>query len=140
LYLVGVDGNSIKNYMIRKICAYPLCDDLAAEDGSRCAEHIVVQKRVNSERWQRTQLAPDVAAWRKLYNLQWWRRQSREYLIRNPLCVECLSVGLVTEARDVDHKDPHRGDMKKFKDRKNWQGLCKSCHSRKTAREVFNNR
>ncbi|WP_338100978.1 hypothetical protein [Roseovarius nubinhibens] len=33
--------------------------------------------------------------------------------------------------------EPHRGDRAKFFDRTNWQALCKPCHSRKTAREVW---
>ena len=130
--------NKKRNDMLRKICAYPCCDELAVEDGSRCEDHTTVQKQVNTERWQQLQDRPEVAAWRKLYNLRWWRRESKEYLKRNPLCVDCASVGLITAASEVDHIEPHRGDLKKFRDRKNWQGLCKSCHSRKTASEVLN--
>jgi 5-methylcytosine-specific restriction protein A len=35
----------------------------------------------------------------------------------------------------VDHKVPHRGDMKLFWDRNNWQSMAKECHDRKTASE-----
>ena len=38
-------------------------------------------------------------------------------------------------AKCVDHITPHRGDMRLFWDRRNWQGLCRPCHSRKTRRE-----
>jgi 5-methylcytosine-specific restriction protein A len=35
----------------------------------------------------------------------------------------------------VDHIVPHRGDERLAFDRDNLQGLCKSCHDRKTATE-----
>ncbi|ELK38933.1 HNH endonuclease, partial [Brevibacillus agri BAB-2500] len=41
----------------------------------------------------------------------------------------------VTTATVVDHIVPHKGDMRKFWDRMNWQALCASCHSKKTAKE-----
>jgi 5-methylcytosine-specific restriction protein A len=41
----------------------------------------------------------------------------------------------VTEATDVDHIKPHKGDMTLFWDRTNWQSLCGPCHSAKTAAE-----
>jgi 5-methylcytosine-specific restriction protein A len=62
-----------------------------------------------------------------------WQQFRKRYLSKHPLCVECKAAGRVTLAIDVDHVDPHRGDMEKF-----WagpfQGLCHSCHSAKTAR------
>jgi 5-methylcytosine-specific restriction protein A len=42
-------------------------------------------------------------------------------------------------ATEVDHIIPHKGDMKLFWDSDNWQGLCKSCHSKKTAKEQRDN-
>ncbi|MEC7815831.1 HNH endonuclease signature motif containing protein [Marinobacter alkaliphilus] len=53
----------------------------------------------------------------------------------NPLCAECSRQGRITAATDVDHIIPHRGDLKLFWSRSNWQSLCHPCHSRKTARE-----
>lgn len=38
-------------------------------------------------------------------------------------------------AQHVDHIIPHRGDLRLFWDRTNWQGLCVGCHNRKTAQE-----
>lgn len=60
-----------------------------------------------------------------------WRRASKAFLAEphNRLCV-CGCGGL---SEMVDHKTPHRGDMKLFWDRKNWQPMTRSCHSRKTA-------
>ena len=39
-------------------------------------------------------------------------------------------------AKEVDHIIPHKGNMKLFWDSdNNWSPLCKSCHSKKTAKE-----
>ena len=65
-----------------------------------------------------------------------WERSRRWYLAQHPLCVHCLHDGRVTSATEVDHIEPHRGDAARFWNVDNWQALCKSCHSRKTAREV----
>jgi 5-methylcytosine-specific restriction protein A len=65
-----------------------------------------------------------------------WREARLGYLQRHPLCVHCLSKGHVTAATDVDHIKPHRGDLTLFWDAENnWQALCHSCHSKKTASE-----
>lgn len=72
-----------------------------------------------------------------LYATQRWQRASRKFLARNPLCADCGDLGAVEAASEVDHIRPHRGDPKLFWRRSNWQPLCKRCHSRKTAREVF---
>lgn len=64
-----------------------------------------------------------------------WRRISQEFLKAHPLCAECERNGKVTPATCVDHIVPHKGNPKLFWDQKNWQPLCQSCHSRKTASE-----
>lgn len=64
-----------------------------------------------------------------------WQRASKQFLRANPLCRDCTRRNRVTASSEVDHIIPHRGDMTLFWDRKNWQALCKPCHSRKTATE-----
>ena len=64
-----------------------------------------------------------------------WRRYRAGYLRAHPLCVMCEAEGRTVLAVEVDHKVPHRGDMRLFWDRDNHQGLCKPHHSRKTATE-----
>jgi 5-methylcytosine-specific restriction enzyme A len=68
------------------------------------------------------------------YTYRWGKARAR-HLQEQPLCAHCLKADKVTAAREVDHIKPHRGDMTLFWDRDNWQSLCKSCHSRKTATE-----
>jgi len=63
-----------------------------------------------------------------------WQKARRAWLVRHPLCEECLRKGIVTAGTEVDHINPHRGDPVLFWDSTNWQTLCKSCHSRKTQR------
>ncbi|MBY0474205.1 MAG: HNH endonuclease [Nitrosomonas sp.] len=61
------------------------------------------------------------------YGYKW--QQAREgFLKKHPLCVDHESRGQVVAAKIVDHIVPHRGDMKLFWDRSNWQSLCKTCH------------
>lgn len=65
-----------------------------------------------------------------------WQRYRLKFLEANPLCVMCQQQGRVTAANVVDHIVDHRGDAKLFWDQKNWQPLCKPCHSTKTAADA----
>jgi 5-methylcytosine-specific restriction protein A len=56
---------------------------------------------------------------------------SSKKLSDNPICEIC-GQRLSTE---VDHIEPHQGDLKLFFNYKNLQALCKKCHSKKTAQE-----
>ncbi|MBN8965875.1 MAG: HNH endonuclease [Rhizobiales bacterium] len=53
-----------------------------------------------------------------------WRRESRAFLVANPLCRRCGAPATV-----VDHIERHRGDRKLFWSRSNWQPLCTTCHA-----------
>lgn len=57
-----------------------------------------------------------------------WRKAREQFLQQHPLCVFCQRRGRVTAATVVDHIVPHRGDLKLFWRRSNWQSLCKPCH------------
>lgn len=59
-----------------------------------------------------------------------WQRESKAFLALdvNRLC----ACGCGRAADMVDHKIPHRGDMRAFWDRSNWQPMASSpCHSRR---------
>lgn len=64
-----------------------------------------------------------------------WRKARLAWLKKHPLCAACEKEGRVEPATDLDHIVPHKGDRQLFWDSSNWQGLCKACHSRKTATE-----
>lgn len=63
-----------------------------------------------------------------------WERERKEFLGENPRCRRCGAA-----AKVVDHIIPHRGDPSLFRDRKNWQPLCISCHSGAKQREERRN-
>jgi 5-methylcytosine-specific restriction protein A len=73
---------------------------------------------------------------RRGYTRKWGRARQR-YLGAHPLCAGCLEIGVIEPATEVDHIIPHRGDQALFWDSTNWQGLCKSCHSKKTMEEEY---
>ena len=66
----------------------------------------------------------------RLYDTRRWRRESRRFLQKHPLCRMCEQIGKTTLAVLVDHVVPHKGDVAKFWDQAgNWQSLCGTCHS-----------
>lgn len=77
------------------------------------------------ERQQETgrTLALDGAAWRKLRAV---------VLSEQPLCRRCERLNRLTPATDVDHIDNDAANN----ERRNLQGLCHECHSRKTAADM----
>ena len=70
----------------------------------------------------------------KKYSSKRWREFRITYLRANPLCKnfdECKNF-----ATEIDHiKRVVRESDEHFYDLDNLQGLCKSCHSRKTAKQ-----
>ena len=78
------------------------------------------------------------AAWHGWYSLTVWTDDLRpSQLLREPFCRECAQRGDRTRATNVDHIQDHKGDRALFMDRSNLQSLCHSCHSRKTARDLW---
>jgi len=109
-----------------KKCNWPGCRTLIDFRQRLCTKH-VKQDRKECDNRRGT-------AARRGYG-GWWRRERQEYLKENPLCVECKKKGKLIEATVVDHIIPHKGDVKLFKDRSNWQSLCTRHHNIKTAKE-----
>lgn len=105
-------------------CKDQRCTAYALPGESYCKKHLVKRGR-----------SYQAKAWHRKYCTSGWTAARNAYLQRHPLCVECQSRGRLVAATVVDHIIPHRGDTKLFWDQGNWQTLCASCHSRKTARE-----
>jgi len=73
----------------------------------------------------------------KWYNSARWKATRRGYLAEHPLCADVYRKHgeIVVAAVELDHITPHKEDWTLFWSRDNWQGLCKSCHSKKTSTE-----
>lgn len=130
-------------------CLYPGCAALV-RNGGYCERHAVAQQeRAREKDRERGSAASRGYGYR-------WAKTSQGFLRNNPLCRHCADRGRVTAAEVTDHIVPHRlaealasGEPERivearslFWDRSNWQPLCWTCHSRKTAREdgAFGNR
>lgn len=108
-------------------CAVRSCPNLAEGNERYCIAH---QKqfaaRQDDERGTASQRGYG-ARWRKLRMM---------VLARNPFCADPYHIhgGQLVLATDVDHVVPKRlGGQDTFE---NLEGLCHSCHSRKTADEI----
>lgn len=53
-----------------------------------------------------------------------WVKERKGYLFAHPLCLGCHAVGDIEPATIVDHVEPHKGDLKQFWRRSNWQPSC----------------
>ena len=106
----------------KRPCTHPGCRALT--DGGRCEAHQKEQRQQSQSRRDNQHL--------HLYSTQW--KKIRAMVSRDrPLCTECEKQGRLVVATTCDHIIPHKGDLTLFYDQDNLQGLCVSCHSRKTA-------
>ena len=103
-----------------KPCNYPTCPKLT--QGRYCEDHVYTRDK------------PPRNARKMGYDKNWEKRRAN-FLLNNPLCVECLKNGKYTPANVADHIIPHKGDKRLFYDDNNLQSLCDSCHGAKSARE-----
>ena len=69
------------------------------------------------------------------YNTVQWQRLRRLQLSKHPLCVSCLSIGIVKQADQLDHLFPWGQISKQAFYINLFQSLCMSCHSSKTTME-----
>lgn len=122
---------------MRKLCCEPGCDDLAVPGRARCEDHLGPWLAAEAARKAAPKMRKVAVLGAEFYQTTRWRRARLAFLERNPMCADCAELGIDVEASEVDHIVPHRGDARLMWDRKNWQSLCKRCHSRKTAREVW---
>lgn len=104
-------------------CRHGGCGNLVAVGGSCYCEKHQEDKKENRP-----------SAYRRGYDRR-WSTASSNYLNSHPFCAECERKGIKTLATEVDHIKPHRGNKELFWDMTNWQPLCHSCHSEKTAKE-----
>lgn len=108
-------------------CRHPGCGVLVS--GGYCPAH-------QPKRAGRSEAAKQ---WRWMYGTEDWKQLRAAQLLREPFCRACARQGLRVPAEDVDHIRDHKGDWALFTDPANLESLCHSCHSRKTARELWQN-
>ena len=115
--------------MIRSVCKD--CASPALDGHRYCQKHIAVKRAKVPNRWkyEKSTFKSDSSE----YDEKWRKFQSR-YLFDNPICVRCKINGKIRAAKDADHIFPlSMYPSLKFV-RSNLQALCRSCHSKKTAR------
>jgi 5-methylcytosine-specific restriction protein A len=102
-------------------CSAQPCKNPAAPNGrGRCLQHM---RQANRER------STDA------YDST-WRRFRRMVLAERPLCADCERQGLIVPATELHHERPvrERPDLRLVES--NVTGLCKPCHSKRTAAEM----
>ena len=104
-------------------CATPGCSQFVEADALR--HHHCPQHRRENQRMQRHNRSSDKA---RGYTNR-WRRASKMLLRRDPVCKICNR----NPSTETDHIIPKVEGGTEHPD--NLQGLCKTCHSRKTRRE-----
>lgn len=104
----------------RRTCAASGCSALALLNRTRCAAHAGKERDRERERSKGKSIYLDAR----------YRKARAVFMAEHPLCVTCGAL-----ATDLDHVVPHKGDTRLFWDEGNWQALCASCHSVKTAAE-----
>ena len=107
-------------YKPRRQCGHPGCPALAEAGTRYCPEH---RRQYN----RRDNAAHYDSRWRKI---------SKLYLAKNPLCAECQKAGRLTPATETHHIIPV--DAGGSDRDENLMGLCKSCHSRFTMEGIRN--
>ncbi len=111
---------------LKKICRYTGCSTLIDVTEKYCDKHKKEERQYDRYRQ---------SAARRGYDSS-WRKERKQYLKENPLCIKCLKQNKEIEpATVVDHIIPHKGDMVLFWDKSNWQSLCKKHHDIKTVSE-----
>lgn len=68
-----------------------------------------------------------------------WKKLRAQVLAEEPLCRWCLARGLYVPSTDVDHIKDSREDYSDNNSRENLTGMCRECHSLKTARDMGKN-
>lgn len=115
----------------KRLCSIDNCPNTCLTGHSFCKEHEAIRQESQRER-QRAYDKTRPSFAKRGYGRR-WERLRMMVLRREPLCRICKMLGKYEFATEVDHIIPKaRGGDDSFD---NLQPLCKSCHSRKTARE-----
>lgn len=119
-------------------CRFPSCNTLVR--GPFCGQHAAHYQAIEKEQKEKrlkklfdnklkTEKTKNSS---KPYNSR-WQKARKVFLLDYPCCAEHLKQKEYVPATHVDHIVPHCGNNELFWNRNNWQSLCHSCHSKKTA-------
>lgn len=111
---------------MKKLCTKSGCKTLIDVSESRCDKH---QRAKRGERVT-GQFKRDAN-----YYTNRWKALSANQKRKQPLCENCLAIGLVREGRIADHIKEARDKPELFWNPDNLQTLCWSCHTIKTNKE-----
>ena len=117
--------------MKTKICKKSGCGRTALPGKDYCGKHLnCAQAAQNRKIFTKRGKSSE---WHNLYQTAEWRRRSKAFLKKYPVCFICGAPATIS-----DHIIPHRGDLTLFYDESNLQPMCQRCHSRKTMKENNN--
>ena len=74
-------------------------------------------------------------AFNAMYQTRHWKQIRATQLSKQPLCQSCLTNGIVTPAKHIDHLFPWSWIGQDAFFRNIFQSLCHQCHSHKTSLE-----
>ena len=103
-------------YKPKRPCSFPGCGRLT--DGRFCDEH----RQAAELQYNQYLRDPDT---NKRYGRAWKKIRAR-FLLRHPLCEQCLREGRLTPAEEVHHILPLADGG--TSERSNLISLCRSCH------------
>lgn len=114
----------------KKKCNHAGCNNLVSFDVSYCTKH----EQVNRKQKYQDRFSKSNEEFQKFYKTKRWERTSKQFRLKNPICVECLANGIVRKADVVDHIVELKDDWSKRLDWDNLQSLCHEHHNIKTAK------
>ena len=119
--------------MPSKYCQFPRCPNPAQPHGAYCLKHASKEQR-KPRGWKERNAATDRergTAAERGYDHK-WRMTRASYLKRHPLCYDCAQRKEYKMASEVHHIIKVRDGGRNYDE--NLMALCKSCHSKRTAR------
>ena len=129
--------------MLKRICQFSGCDEMAEPGHTYCAKHLVESQKKHQESLKNHKKKPFEDARRtNNYKNAEWRNLRREILKRDGY--RCCQCGAAAEESgyplEIHHIIPPKGNKSLFYDINNCVTLCKICHARITQQEIMENK
>ena len=115
-----------------KICKDRDCNLLTNDKTGYCPGHIHLVEELKKQYWRKYDQCRESS--RKRGYDSTWDKLRNQFLMKNPLCHDCLLKGTITPANEVHHvkKLREHPELRLVSD--NLMSLCRSCHCRRTAK------